>query len=81
MSQQRCHSPSETGQSFMQYCPGGLLQWVSYRFKQVNKVLNDLKWHFDATHKECCAYAVSLFSKVEELYKDRVRAFDFKGSL
>ena len=73
--------PHETRQSFTQYCPGGLLRWVSYGFKPVKSASDDLRLHFDVTHQERCQYAVSLFSKLEELHEDRVRTFDLKGSL
>ena len=71
--------PNETRQSFTQYCPGSLLQWVAYGFMVVKSVSADVWKHFEDTHEERCRKATNLFSKMGELYKDRESVFNLRS--
>ncbi|KAG6371764.1 hypothetical protein JVT61DRAFT_9116 [Boletus reticuloceps] len=72
--------PHETRQWFTQYCPGGLLRWVAYRFKPVKSSPEALRRYFEDTHDDRCRNAVGLFSKIDELQRDRQVVFNLKGS-
>ena len=81
-----CHAnvaiqPHETRQSFTQYCPGGLLRWVAYGFKAVNTSSESIRQQLEKMHKKRCTHAIGLFSKLQELHKDRVRIFTLKGAI
>lgn len=71
---------SERRQSFTQYCSDELLRWVTYGFKAVKAVTLNVKKHFQETHKQRQEYALSLFSKVNKLYEDRVCTYGLKSS-
>ena len=81
-----CHGniaiqPHKTRQSFTQYCPGGLLCWITYRFQPFKAVADNVKRYFEETHKECQEQAASLFSKLHKLHDNRVHTFNLRGSL
>jgi hypothetical protein len=73
--------PNETRQSFTQYCPGGLLRWVAYGFRCMNKAPAALKKKLEDSHDERRKRALSLFSKLHELQNDRAQAFSLKSSV
>ena len=45
----------EIRQSFTQYCPSGLLQWVAYGFKAVKSCTANIKHHFEEMYNQHCA--------------------------
>ncbi|KIJ69921.1 hypothetical protein HYDPIDRAFT_77658 [Hydnomerulius pinastri MD-312] len=72
--------PGETRYSFTQYCSGGLMRWVQYGFRSVRSSPATLKKWFDDNHEERWKWAVGLFSKVDEVERDRSQVFKLKGS-
>jgi hypothetical protein len=66
----------ETRMSVTQYCSGGLLRWVEYGFRMVGELLstpqgNAEKEKIDGPPGAQCAWALNMFSKLEELLPSR----------
>ncbi|KAI0026585.1 hypothetical protein K488DRAFT_65859, partial [Vararia minispora EC-137] len=61
----------ETRYSFTQFCPGGLLRWVAYRFRPAKKFSKRERARMDSIAKEGWKQQLGRFSKVWELDEDR----------
>ncbi|KAJ6523891.1 hypothetical protein DFH09DRAFT_937614, partial [Mycena vulgaris] len=69
----------ETRYLFTQYAAGGLFRWIKYGFRSAKSVLTtpggaDLVASFDGVPGSLWEWAMSLFSKLEELEADRQAA-------
>lgn len=71
--------PGETRVSFTQYCAGGLMRWVEYGYQSVKACALShprFKARVDALATDRWKAALSRFSVVDDLDKDRAHVFD-----
>lgn len=74
--------PGETRVSFTQFCAGGLIRWVRYGFQSMASCLVNnpvLRRRLDAGAEGRWLRAVGRFSKVSELHRDRMVAFNIEA--
>lgn len=71
--------PGESRYSFTQYCAGGLFRWVEYGLQSVKACSSRdpaLKKTMDELAGLRWERALGMFSKVDEVHKDRIEAFN-----
>ena len=70
--------PEETRVSFTQYCAGGLHHWVECGYQSIRSCTGKIKEKMASEAGLRWLEAVNRFSKVDELHKDRIKAFKLK---
>lgn len=70
--------PGETRVSFTQYCAGGLHRWVEYGYQSVKSCTKEIRERMASETSSRWLVALNRFSKVDELHKDRIKAFQLK---
>lgn len=59
--------------SITQYISGNLFRWVRHKFRLAKNIPDAERRELDGTPEERLAFALSLYSKADELEADRVR--------